>query len=173
MLAQVIDAVAVVNRTVRLDLVHRAQAVLDDHQRHLVAIVDLLQVVTQALWVDRPTPIALLEVLVAGAAKDVALLQQHRVGRGRSAHVVAKAVEVDLAGGQRGGVLGRDLYVHAFAAPHAGRPRGIRTAHLHVAAVEVHLALLLLCGQNICRVARVRVAGVAGDHAADLVLRSI
>lgn len=87
-----------------------------------------------------------------------------------AAHVVAKAVEVDLADGQRGGVLGRNLHVHAFAEPHAGRPRGIRTAHLHVAAVEVHLALLLLCGQNVCRIARVRVAGVAGDHAADLVL---
>ena len=75
------------------------------------------------------------------------------------------------AGGQRGGVLGRDLHVHAFAAPHAGRPRGIRTAHLHVATVEVHLALLLLGGQDVGRVARVRIAGVAGDHAADLVLR--
>ena len=171
MLAQVIDTVAVVNRTVRLDLVHRAQAVLDNHQRHLVAVVDLLQVVEQAHGVDRPTPIALLEILVAGATKDVALLQQHRVGRGRGAHIVAKAVEVDLAGGQRGGVLGRDLHVHAFAAPQAACPRRIRATDLNVAAVEVHLALLLLCRQDVGRIARVRVAGVAGDHAADLVLR--
>ena len=159
------------NGAVRLDLVHGSQPVLYDHKRNLVAVVDLLQVILEALGVDRPAPVALLEVRVAGAAEDIAALACLGVGGGGGAHVIAEGVEVHGARLERSGVLIAYLNLHALALPQGRRPRGIRAAHLDVAAVKVVLALLTLRLQHIGGVAGARIGGVAGDHAAHLVLR--
>ena len=103
-------------------LVHGAQAVLHDHQRDLVAVVDRLEVVAQALGVDRPAPVARLEVGVGHAAKEVAGTLLHLgVNRDSVGLIVAETVEVNSAGLENLGIaLGETPHVvsvHALLLP--------------------------------------------------------
>ena len=97
-LAQVVDAVAVVHGAVRLQRVAGAQAVFHHHHGDAVAAVDLVQGVAQALGVDLPAPVGSLQVGIFEPAGQVAVgLGRVGVGGDAVGHIVAEGVEIDGA----------------------------------------------------------------------------
>src|SRR5699024_5872953 len=97
-LAQVVDAVAVVDLAVGVLDVLGAQAVFHHHDGDAVAVVDLLQGVAQAHGVDLPAPVRSLQVGVLHAAQHVAADLLGVVGGGDAGgHIVAQGVEVHRA----------------------------------------------------------------------------
>ena len=171
-LLQVLDAVVVVDLAVRRDLVLGAHAVLHDHQRNLVAIVDLVQGEAQARRVDLPAPVGGLQVGVLAAEGHVALGLLHVIVRAHDrGHVVAEGVEVDRAVSNILQVAVFDLELHAVLAEVTARIAGIGAADLHVGAEPVHAAHLLLIGQDVGRIARSRIGEDEAIHVAHLELR--
>ena len=86
------------DRAVRFLFIQRAEAVLDDEQRLLVAVVDLVERNPQAQRVDLPAPVGSLQVGVAAAEGHVAG-GHFGVLRGADdhRHVVGEGDEVDGA----------------------------------------------------------------------------
>ena len=169
MLAQVIDAVVVVDGAVLFDNVLGAQAILDHKQRLLIAVVHVVERDAEAHGVDGPAPLALLQVGVLGTGEGVALgpLDIGVVDTGGAAGaVVAKADKVDR-------VLGKDLlvlvghpHVDALALKLLECPRRIVATALNVHKEVVPL-VIALCGAYVARTAAVGVVGAGGKHAAD------
>ena len=153
---------------VGLDGVLRAEAVLDDHEGKLVAVIDLVQGKAKALGVDLPAPLAALEVGVLAAEGHVArglldAMRAHDVG-----HVVAEAVEVDRALAEKLLVAGLHLELDAVLLPEAPRVARIVTAGLDVRAVPVHAAHRGLVGEDVGRVASRGIAQDEAVHVAEL-----
>ena len=72
MVTQIVDAVGIVNRTVLFLGVERAEAVLNNKQGFLIAVVDLVERDAQTQRVDLPAPVGSLEVGVFSAEGHVA-----------------------------------------------------------------------------------------------------
>ena len=64
MLPHIIDAVIVMDLSVLCDLVHCAKAVLHDHDRHLIPVIDLIQHVAKAQSIDLPPPVGCFEIRI-------------------------------------------------------------------------------------------------------------
>ena len=170
--AQVVDAVRIVDGAVRLHGIHRAQAVLHDHQRDLVTVIQVVQRIPQPLGVDAPAPGAALQVgvFVAGVDAVQALEDAFGLLAGDVGQVVAVGEEVHLAPQQFFGVPGlfgqRDAL--AFQLPAlVGR---VIAAALHV-GVEQHLVHKVHGADGIRRFAAVGVGEVAAVHHAHAVFR--
>ena len=92
MSAQIVDAIVVVDAAVFFDFIVRAEAVFDDKQRLLVALIQFTQRIAQADRVNLPAPVGGFDVRVGHAAFKAgdrvagAAFRFHRVG-----HVVAEA----------------------------------------------------------------------------------
>ena len=174
-LLQVVDTVLVVDarRAVRVanHLVARAHAVLHHHQRNLIAVVDLVQGVAQALRVDLPAPVGALEVGVLATKGHVALRHLNVVRAHHVGHVVGERVEVHLAGSDVVHVALAHVELDAVLAPEAARVARVVAAYLHVGAIPVHATHLALAGQDVRRVARGGVAQDEAVHVAHLELR--
>ena len=167
----VVDAVRIVDGTVLLDGVDSAQAVLDHHDRDLVAVIHLVEMPAQTLGIDGPTPLGNIEVRVLGIVVEHVAARHRHVGIARDgrALVIAKGVEIDRSLGKDLGVAGLLYDVDALLAPQAGRPARIGATHLHVATVVIGLALHLLGEKHVLGAAAVRIDGAARDHAGGLV----
>ena len=172
-LAEVVDAVAVVELAVLAALVDGTEAVLHDHDGHLVAVPDLIEAPAQAFRVDGPAPIGLLEVRVGHAHDHVAAaLRDRRIGGDAVGHVVAVGVHVHGALAQDGLVAVEHGHVDLVVGKVAQGITGIVTAALHVRAEPGADLQLLLGGEHVRRRAGVGVDGRATtDHAADHILR--
>ena len=171
---QVGDAVRVVDGTVLLDLIVGAHAVLDHHQRNLVAGVNLVEGDAQAQRIDLPAPIGGLQIGVLAAKGHVAL--GHLVilvGAHSAGHVVAKGVEIDLAVGDILQVTVLHHKLDIVLGPEALGIERILAAHLHVGAVPVHGIHLLLRGEHVGRIARGGIGEDEAVHVAHLKLRIV
>ena len=172
--AQVGDTIRIVDGAVLLDLIVGAHAVLDHHQRNLVAGVNLVEGDAQAQRIDLPAPVGGLQIGVLAAKGHVAL--GHLVvlvGAHGSGHVVAKGVEIDLAVGDilQIAVLHHELDV--ILGPETLGIERILAAHLHVGAVPVHGIHLLLRGEHVGRIARGGIGEDEAVHVAHLKLRIV
>ena len=157
---------------VLLDLVVSAHAVLDHHQRNLVASVNLVEGDAQAQRIDLPAPVGGLQIGVLAAKGHVAL--GHLVvlvGAHGAGHVVAKGVEINLAVGDilQVAVLHHELNI--VLGPEALGIERVLAAHLHVGAVPVHGIHLLLRGEHVGRIARGGIGKDEAVHVAHLKLR--
>ena len=170
MLAQVVDAVVVVDGAVLLDNVLGAQAVLDHKQRLLITVVQVVEGDAEAQRVDGPAPLALLQVGVLGTGEGVALgfLDLGVVGTGGAAGaVVAKADEVDGVGGQDLAVLVGHAHVDAQALELLDGISRVIAAALDVDE-EVVVLVVELRLAHVARTATVGVVRAGGEHATDL-----
>ena len=171
MLAQVVDAVAVVDLAVlALDVVG-TQTVLHHHQRDVVAVVDLVEGVAQTNGVDLPAPVGSLQVGVLFAGGDVAAdVCSILMGGDAVGHVVAEGVEVHRALLQDGSVLrlleNGDIVLGKVPL----HIIGILAPHMHIGGEPVQDLHLLLGRHHIGRVAGHGIAGNKADHAAHLEL---
>ena len=157
---------------VLLDLIVGAHAVLDHHQRNLVAGVNLVEGDAQAQRIDLPAPIGGLQIGVLAAKGHVAL--SHLVilvGAHSAGHVVAKGVEIDLAVGDILQVAVLHHKLDIVLGPEALGIERILAAHLHVGAVPVHGIHLLLRGEHVSRIARGGIGEDEAVHVAHLKLR--
>ena len=149
-----------------------ADAVLDDHQRHFIALLQDVQGVAQADGVDGPAPVGFLEVRVVDARREAALAadEVRGVARRRFAHVVREREVIDIALGEDVEIAVLHLDVVAFVLPLLDDVGGIVAAHLHVAEEErfVHL---FERGDLVARIAGFGVHRRHGEHAADLEIR--
>ena len=170
MLAQVVDAVVVVDGAVLLDNVLGAQTVLDHEQRLLVTVVQVVEGDTEAQRVDGPAPLALLQVGVFGAGEGVALglLDLGVIGTGGAAGgVVAKADEVDGVVGQNLAVLVGHAHIDAQTFELLDGIGRVIAAALDVDE-EVVVLVVELRLAHVARTAAVGVVATGGEHAADL-----
>ena len=138
----------------------------------MVAAVQPVQGVAQALGVDLPAPLADLGIRIALEGGDhVAAggLAQRVVSGGAVAGIVAKRNKVHSVG-QGFAVLIADLQLHALFLKHALGVVGIGTQGLHVRE-QVHLVVQLHHLDDVIGVRGERVDGNGQDHAAHLVLR--
>ena len=162
------------NGAVLLDLVVSAHAVLDHHQRNLVAGVNLIEGDAQAQRIDLPAPIGGLQIGVLAAKGHVAL--GHLVvlvGAHGAGHVVAKGVEIDLAVGDILQVAVLHHKLNVVLGPEALGIERILAAHLHVGAVPVHGIHLLLRGEHVGRITRGGIGKDEAVHVAHLELRVV
>ena len=72
MLAEIIDAVVVVDRAVLVHGVIGAQAVLDDEQRLVITVLHIDERIGEAVRIDLPAPIGNGQVGVLHARREVA-----------------------------------------------------------------------------------------------------
>ena len=171
MLAQVANAVVVVDLAVFINDIFRSQAVFHQEQRLLVAVVHHVHGDAQPERVDAPAPFAYLDVRVAQGLHDVrrAGVARVHVRRGAARGVVAKRDKIDGIFQQF--VIARIFNNHdAFLAEHAGRVGRVASARLHVDKEQV-LAVFLQRHPHVFRLAGVGVEVTARQHAADLVFR--
>ena len=174
MAAQVGDTIRVVDGAVLLDLVVGAHAVLDHHQRNLVASINLVEGDAQAQRINLPAPVGGLQIGILAAKGHVAL--GHLVilvGAHGTGHVVAKGVEIDLAIGDILQVAILHHKLNIILGPEALGIERILAAHLHVGAVPVHGIHLLLRGEHVGRIACGSIGKDEAVHVAHLELRVV
>ena len=172
--AQVGDTIRIVDGAVLLDLIVGAHAVLDHHQRNLVAGVNLVEGDAQTQRIDLPAPVGGLQIGILAAKGHVAL--GHLVilvGAHGAGHVVAKGVEIDLAVGDILQVTVLHHKLDIVLGPEALGIERILAAHLHVGAVPVHGIHLLLRGEHVGRIARGGIGEDEAVHVAHLKLRIV
>ena len=170
MLAQVVDAVVVVDGAVLLDNVLGAQTVLDHKQRLLVTVVQIVEGDAEAQRIDGPAPLALLQVGVLSTGEGVALglLDLGVVGTGRATGaVVAKADEVDGVVGQNLAVLVGHAHVDTQTLKLLDSVGRVIAAALNVDK-EVVVLVVELRLAHVARAAAVGVVRAGSEHAADL-----
>ncbi|CZY57830.1 Uncharacterised protein [Enterobacter hormaechei] len=171
MLAQVADAVVVVDLAVFINDVLRPEAVFHQEQRLLVAVVHHVHGDAQAERVNAPAPFAHLNVWVTQGLNDVrrAGVARVHVRRRAARGVIAERDIVDGVFQQF--IVARVFHNHhAFFAEHAGGVGRIAAARLHVDKEQV-LAVFLQRHPHVFRLAGVRVEIAARQHAANLVFR--
>lgn len=169
MFRHIVDAIVVLDVAVHVWRVDGTESILNDEQRFLIAVVQLVRRDTEASRVDRPTPFRLLEERVLERAEDVAFGRcvDLRVRARRPARIIAEADIVD-------GVLFQQLEVAIFHlerdAVFVEETFGIArvfTARLHIDEEE-RFTVLVHRVQDVVRVARVGVRLTGREHAADL-----
>ena len=171
MLAQIADAVVIVNFAVFINDIFCAEAVFHQEQRFLITVVHHVHGDAQAERIDAPAPFAHLNMRVAQGFDDVRRIGIVRVHIGRRAArgVIAERHKID--GVFQHFVVARIFHNHhPFFAEHAGGVGRIAAARLHVDKEQV-LAVLLQRHPYVFRLAGVRVEIPARQHAADLVFR--
>ena len=175
MVVEVRDAVVVDDRLLAVDLdepVAGAEAVLDDEQRLLPAVPELVQHETQAHRVDLPTPLARRQRRVGHAAHDVAFAGRALRGVGGlgDRHVVAERHEIDRVGEVVAVLIG-DVELDALLAQRAQEVPRVGAAGVHVAVDEVAV-VGIHHGNRVVRRRRQRIDRHRQHHAADLRLGS-
>ena len=81
MLAHVFDAVAIMDAAIRFNLINRAQAIFNDHERDLVTVVQLIEKEPKTHGIDRPAPFGRFEIGVWHTKQHIAgLFEELRVG---------------------------------------------------------------------------------------------
>ena len=142
-------------------------AVLDDHQRQLVALGEHVERVAQADRIDLPTPVRGLDI---GIRDFLARPGRRRVIFAHEAHVVGEREIIDLARLKQRHIAVLYLQLEALSLPLAQEIRGIVAAALDIGESErpVHL---LERRDLVERPARGRVDRRHRKHAADLEIR--
>ena len=167
MLTQVIDPVAVMDTSVRALLVSGSQTIFHHHNRQLIALIDLIQRITQAIRVYLPAPLRSGQIRIFRAARQVAChLFRILVGRDTGGHVVGTSVEVYGSLFQNLFFFLCDLQIDPIfpeISIHIGR---IRAADLHVGTEPVQHIVMLLGRQDILRITGQRVGGQEHIHIA-------
>ena len=167
MLAQIVDAVRVVNGAVGLDLIVGAKAVLGDVEGLLVAVPVLVQRNAQAEGVNAPAPVAGRNV---GVRHLTQLRVQIRLLAGQAAVVVAQRYEIDRTLFQSLLVAGVEVDMNVVLIVIAQGVTGVIAAdhdvavqifHLVVAHIPVHILGAMADG----------IGQVGAEHHADFVGR--
>ena len=174
MLAHILDAVIIFygEHTIFFDqLIARAQAVFHDEQRLLVAVIKLIEQVTEPFRIDLPSPLGRGQIRVGHARDDVSCRLGMRIGirTAASAHIVAERDEIHAVL-QNLLIPFLHLDLDAIFFEIAVQILRISTSGLHIGKVQV-VAVLLHVSDHIVRIRRKRIARYADHHAADLVVR--
>jgi len=134
MSSQIVNAVRVMNGPVVLDHVLRTKPVLDDHQRNLIAVIDLVQREAQAVGINLPTPLRGGQIGIPAASGNIAaahllqvIMRPHEIG-----HVVGEAEEVYRALAQNLLVTRLHLEVDVTLGPQPLDIAWVVASHLHV-----------------------------------------
>ncbi|MPM70804.1 hypothetical protein SDC9_117764 [bioreactor metagenome] len=71
MLTEIFDPVFVIDKSVFIRDVYRAQTVFDDEKRLLVTVVHLVQRIAQTHRIDLPSPLGRWQVRILDGRKDI------------------------------------------------------------------------------------------------------
>lgn len=165
---QVINAVRIVHRTVRLQSIFRAQAIFRDKYRKLIAVIDLVQRDAQALRVLLPSPFAGFQIRILIRHDQVPAGLFPPLARGRNlGEIVRKGRKVY-------GIFFQNLIVARFLlnvnllfpeiALHIGR---IGSPCHHIQIEPVGILVIQNHLHHIVGMAGSGVGGKPGDHTSD------
>ena len=122
MLAEIVDAVIIVDRVVGLHSISSTQAVFHDHDRDAVTVVDFIEREAQTVCINSPAPLGVFQIWIPDACRKVALYLLFALCilcRDQRGAVVRKAVEVDRSGFQHRSILCGHIQLYAILLPNA------------------------------------------------------
>ena len=169
MALEVCDAGVIRNLSVCVRRLVEADAVLHDHERQLVALLQHVQYIAQAYRIDGPSPVGFLDVGILYALSEASLerLEVFLDGSGHMAHVVAESIVVHFARCEDVQIPVLHLDLVALALPLLDDVGGIVPACLHIAEEE-GLVHFLERRDLVHRAAGLGIGRGHGEHAANL-----
>ena len=134
MLTHIVDTVIVMNPAVFSDFINCAQTILDDHDRNLVAIVNLVENISQSQCIDLPSPVGRFEIRILNIDSTVALccLSLVLCKAYTVTGIVADADEVNSAVSENLRIFGKHFYMHIMFCKIPVCKSGISSAHMYI-----------------------------------------
>ena len=169
MVAEVVDAVIVVDAAVRVDRIISTKTVLHDEEGQVIVVGEPVQGVPQADGIHLPAPVGSLDMGVPDKVAPLVVLVVGIFGLvlDREGHIVAEPDVIHTARFQGSEVGLRDVQLVALPLPQCGDVRRVGTQ-----SVDIGVIVAVLHGflglQDVGRVAGEGVDGAHGDHAAHL-----
>lgn len=169
---QVVDAVGIMNGTVRFHHILGAQAVLRNEDGQLVSVVHLIQCDPQAHRIFLPSPLAGFQIRVfVGHDQVAAGLFPSLLGGGYLREVVGERHKVDGVFPQEFRIARLHIDVNSLRFKVAFHVGGVLAAGHHIQVKPVGILIIQNHLHHVVRLAGGRIGGEPGNHAPDLAAR--
>ena len=167
MTAEIVDTVAVMNRSIFLYLIKCTEAVLYYHQRSLwISAMEIIQGVAQTIWVNLPAPVRSLQIWILYASSHISRSSLCIFLYGYAAgHVVGEGVHIYYAFLDNLLVfLGNVGIINAILLKETVSKLWIFTTNLNITAEIILEIILIHASQNILWIWSQRVNSNMSNH---------